>query len=63
MVSCQYELAQERGRTPPRPSREGEYSVAFDLWLQRQLNSTYGKADDAPLSPELERLLGQTDRR
>ena len=61
-MSCRTKLAQERRTTLPRPRRGGE-PEAFDLWLQRQLDSTYGKAGDEPLSPELERLLGQSTKR
>ncbi len=41
-----------------RPGRGGKQPEAFDLWLRRQLDSTYGKVGDEPLSPELAKLLG-----
>lgn len=61
-MSCRTKLAQERVEALSRPSRGGQKPEAFDLWLQRQLDSAYGKVGDEPLSPELAQLLGRAER-
>lgn len=58
-MSCRTKkLSHEGVVTLSRPGRGGKQSEAFDQWLRRQLDSTYGKAGDEPLSPELAKLLG-----
>lgn len=41
------------------PSRQGRQQPpeAFDLWLRRQLEGSFGQVADEPLSPELAQLL------
>ena len=44
-------------RQKTRRSREAAPDAAFDLWLDRGLNSMFGKVAEEPIPPELIALI------
>jgi hypothetical protein len=44
-------------RQKPRRARDAAPDAAFDMWLDRGLNSMFGKVADEPIPPELIALI------
>jgi hypothetical protein len=45
------------GSQKPRRARDGAPDAAFDMWLDRGLNTMFGKVAEEPIPPELIALI------
>jgi hypothetical protein len=45
------------GKQKPRRARDAAPDAAFDMWLDRGLNTMFGKVADEPIPPELIALI------